>query len=456
MQYVTPSANGRAFLTPSQLNALARDMLEGAFPLIWVQGELSGVSRPASGHLYFTLKDARAQVRCALFKPKSQLLRFRPLDGAQVMLRARLTVYEARGDYQLIVEHMEEAGEGALLRAFEELKARLAAEGLFDAARKRPLPRLLQRIAIITSPSGAAVRDVLSVLRRRFPLLQADVLPVPVQGSGAAALIADMLARADRAGRYDALLLTRGGGSLDDLQAFNDESLARAIVASRTPVISAIGHEVDFSIADFVADLRAPTPSAAAELITPDIVELQAQLARRRSQVERSLQRSLETRAQRVDGLQRRLALQRPEARLARNRSRLLETTLRLHAAQHSALLRRRERSAVLAARLLSTHPQRRLATLSVALRALRARREAGIARSLERNRARLALLVRALHAVSPLATIARGYAIVLDEDSGRLLRRAADASAGQALRIRWSDGELTARVTTPGRREPD
>ena len=246
-------ARERQVLRPSQLNALARDLLEGSFPQVWVEGEISNFSRPASGHAYFTLKDARAQVRCALFRSNAARLRFAPRDGMLVLARGRLTLYEARGDYQLVLEHLEEAGEGALRRAFEELKARLAAEGLFDTDRKRPLPAYTRRLAVITSPRGAAVRDVLSVLGRRFPLLEVEVLPVPVQGDGAAAQILDMLQRAGRSGRYDLILLTRGGGSLEDLWAFNDEALARAIVASPVPVVAAIGHEVDVSLADFAA-----------------------------------------------------------------------------------------------------------------------------------------------------------------------------------------------------------
>ncbi|MCY7312945.1 MAG: exodeoxyribonuclease VII large subunit, partial [Pseudoxanthomonas sp.] len=241
-------------LTPTQLNTLARDLLESSFPLVWVEAELGNVTRPASGHLYFTLKDARAQVKCAMFKPKSQWLKFVPREGLRVLGRGRLTLYEARGDYQLVLDHLEEAGEGALRRAYEELKAKLAAEGLFDQARKRPLPAYPRRLGVITSPSGAAVRDVLSVLARRFPLLEVEILPVQVQGATAAAQITAMLARAAGSGRYDALLLTRGGGSLEDLWAFNDEHLARAIAASPVPVVSAVGHETDFSLADFSAD----------------------------------------------------------------------------------------------------------------------------------------------------------------------------------------------------------
>jgi exodeoxyribonuclease VII large subunit len=265
-------------LSPSQLNTLARDLLEGAFPLVLVEGEIGNLSRPGSGHLYFTLKDARAQVRCALFKPKSQWLNFAPREGLRVLARGRLTLYEARGDYQLILDSMEEAGEGALRRAFEELKARLQAEGLFDAARKRPLPAHVRRLAVLTSASGAVIRDIVSVLRRRFPLLEVELLPVPVQGDAAAAQIRAMLQRAIASARYDVMLLARGGGSLEDLWAFNDEALVRAIAASPVPVVSAIGHETDFTLADFAADLRAPTPSAAAELLVPDRANLLARL----------------------------------------------------------------------------------------------------------------------------------------------------------------------------------
>src|SRR5690606_31102864 len=265
-------------LSPSQLNTLARSLLEDAFPLVFVEGELGNVSRPASGHLYFTLKDARAQVRCALFKPKSQWLGFQPREGMKVLARGRLTLYEARGDYQLILDSMEEAGEGALRRAYEELKARLEAEGLFDPARKRPLPAYVRRLAVITSPSGAAVRDVLSVLARRFPLVEVEILPVLVQGATAAAQITAMLGKAAASGRYDAILLARGGGSLEDLWALNDEARARVIAAADVSIFSAIGHETDFSLSDFAADLRAPTPSAAAELLVPHAEDLSRRL----------------------------------------------------------------------------------------------------------------------------------------------------------------------------------
>ncbi|OCG80175.1 exodeoxyribonuclease VII large subunit, partial [Xanthomonas euvesicatoria] len=303
-------------LTPSQLNSLARDLLEGSFPLVWVEAELSSVTRPASGHLYFTLKDARAQIRCAMFKPKSTWLKFQPREGLRVLARGRLTLYEARGDYQLVLDHMEEAGEGALRRAFDELRARLAAEGLFDAERKQALPAHVQRLAVITSPSGAAVRDVLSVLARRFPLLEVDLLPSLVQGDSAAAQITSLLQRADASGRYDVILITRGGGSLEDLWAFNDERLARAIAAAQTPVVSAVGHETDFSLSDFVADVRAPTPSVAAELLVPDQRELVARVRRAQARMTQLQQHALGNAMQRADRLALRLRAQSPQARL--------------------------------------------------------------------------------------------------------------------------------------------
>ncbi|MBP8080666.1 MAG: exodeoxyribonuclease VII large subunit [Arenimonas sp.] len=397
-------ARERPILKPAQLNALARDLLEGSFAQVWVQGEISNFSRPGSGHLYFTLKDERAQVRCALFKQKATYLRFTPRDGLQVLVRGRLTVYEARGDYQLVLEHMEEAGEGALRQAFEALKLRLAAEGLFAPERKRPLPRFIRHLGLITSARGAAVQDVLSVLSRRFPMLEIDVLPVAVQGQGAAAEIRGMLARAADCGRYDALLITRGGGSLEDLWAFNDEALARAIVASPVPVVSAVGHEIDFSLADFAADLRAPTPSAAAELLVPERFELLAHLAQLRRRLDAAIARQHTALAQRNDQAGLRLQSLRPQLRLALQRHR-------------AALLELRLRSAV--------------------------------RRRIDQGVLNLQGLARALHSVSPFATLSRGYAIVRDPLSGAVLRRSQDARVGQELDAQLAEGAVRVVVTS-------
>lgn len=435
-------ARERQIVTPSQLNALARDLLESAFPLVWVEGEISNLSRPASGHLYFSLKDERAQIRCALFRNRAQLLRFRPGDGQRVLARGRLTLYEPRGDYQLVLDHMEEAGEGALRRAFEELKARLAAEGLFDAAHKRPLPRFVHRLGIVTSPRGAAVRDVLSVLGRRFPLMEAEILPVPVQGATAAADIAAMLRRAYASGRYDALLLTRGGGSLEDLWCFNDEALARLIVESPVPLVSAVGHEIDVTLADFAADLRAPTPSAAAELLAPDRGELLDGLAARQHRLDNAFARRRHLLAQRADLAWVRLRAGSPRQRLLRNRQRLGELGHRLRLVSQRSRERGENRLASLAARLRALHPHRRAQQARERLTRLHERQQAIIGRRLEQHTLRLTGLARALQATSPLATLARGYVIVRDRDSGRLLRHAAQLAPGQRLTAHFADGQ--------------
>ena len=415
----------REVLSPSALVRMARDVLEDTFPLIWVEGEISNLSRPGSGHLYFCLKDAQAQVRCAMFRSRGILLRFKPADGQRVLARARLSLYEARGEFQLIVEHLEPTGEGALLRAFEQLKTRLAAEGLFAAGLKRALPKLARRIGVITSPTGAAIRDVLSVIRRRFPLADIEVLPVPVQGREAPAAILRMLNAASIARRHDVLLLTRGGGSLEDLWAFNDEALARAIRASAIPVVSAVGHEIDFTIADFVADLRAPTPSAAAELLVPDATDLLRSLRHHRERLRQHLCHRLRAAAQRADHARARLAQQQPRTRLRAGGERLGQLRARLQR-QHPTLLLERHRN-----------------DLRLNLRSLRS----GLAHRLEARALQLGELARALNAVSPLATLQRGYAILLEAESGRIVRSTTQAMHGSRLTARVHDGEFDVRV---------
>jgi len=264
----------RDVYTVSRLNREVRTVLEGSFPLLWVEGELSNLSQPPSGHIYFSLKDEYAQVRCAMFRTRRVHLRFRPENGVHVLARVRVSLYEGRGDFQLVVEHLEPAGEGALRLAFERLKQKLASEGLFDAARKRPIPEFPRQVGLITSAAGAAVRDLLSVLARRYPALPVLIFPVPVQGGEAAEAMVAALRRANARAECDVLILARGGGSMEDLWPFNDETLARAIASSAIPVVTGIGHEIDFTIADFVADQRAATPSAAAELVSPDGVGL--------------------------------------------------------------------------------------------------------------------------------------------------------------------------------------
>jgi exodeoxyribonuclease VII large subunit len=436
----------RHVLTPSSLNRLVRDLLGDALPQVWIEGELSNVAKPASGHLYFTLKDSGAQVRCAMFKMKASVLRFRPVDGMQVLLRAKVGLYEPRGEFQLVAEYMEPAGEGALQREFEQLKARLDAEGLFDPARKRALPRYARRIGVVTSATGAAIRDVLSVLARRWPLADVEILPVPVQGREAPPAIVAMLRKASASARYDVLLLTRGGGSLEDLWAFNDEAVARAIHASAVPVVSAVGHEIDFSIADFVADLRAPTPSAAAELLVPDAVAVDRHLRQLQQRLATLQQRRMQGNAQRVDHLLARLQAQRPQARLQRDRERLVHLHRRLLGAMREQQQRRQSQLDRARSRLLGQHPQQRLPLLRPRLGELTQRLRHAIERRLERDRLTLQQAARALHTVSPLATLERGYAILFDE-AGKVLRSTQGVEAGTALRARLADGELGLRV---------
>jgi len=432
----------RHVLTPSSLNRLVRDLLGDALPQVWIEGELSNVARPASGHVYFTLKDSGAQVRCAMFKMKASALRFRPVDGMQVMVRAKVGLYEPRGEFQLVAEYMEPSGEGALQREFEQLKARLNAEGLFDPSRKRPLPRYARRIGVITSATGAAVRDVLSVLARRWPLAHVEILPVPVQGREAPPAIVAMLRKASACARYDVVLLTRGGGSLEDLWAFNEEVVARAIHASAVPVISAVGHEIDFSIADFVADLRAPTPSAAAELLVPDAVAIGRHLRQLQQRLLAVQLGRLQAQSQRIDHLLARLQAQRPQARLLRDRERLVHLRRRLTTALREQDQRRRTRLERLHARLLARHPRNQLPLLQRRLAEQDQRLRRAITQLLQRRQTQLRHDGRALHAVSPLATLERGYAIVFDAD-GKVLRSVQGVEPGSTLRARLVDGEL-------------
>lgn len=440
-------------LSPSQLNTLARDLLEGSFPLVWVEAELGNVARPASGHLYMTLKDERAQVRAAMFRPKSTWLKFQPREGLRVLARGRVTLYEARGEYQLVLDHMEEAGEGALRRAFEQLKARLQDEGLFDPARKRELPRYPRRIGLLTSPTGAVVRDILSVLRRRLPLLSVDVLPVPVQGETAASQIRGMLVRAIASERYDVLLLARGGGSLEDLWAFNDEQLARAIAASPVPVVSAIGHETDVSLSDFAADVRAPTPSIAAELLSGDQRELQTRLAQWHTRIQQLQQGRLQQAGQRLDRAWLRLNAMRPQARLQMLAQRQASARQRLDAVLLRPLQGHVQDLRRLGGGLQAHSPQRRLQLLRQRLHALQPRPAAALQQQLQHHRLHLSGLARSLQAISPLATIARGYSI-LQTPSGQVVRSIDQVQAGDPLQALLADGSLLLQVE--GSRKPD
>lgn len=435
----------RDVYTVSRLNREVRALLEGSFPLIWLEAEISNLARPASGHWYFTLKDENAQVRAAMFRNRNRLLRFAPQNGMQVLVRARIGLYEARGEFQLIVEHMEEAGDGALRRAFEALRNRLDAEGLFAMERKRPLPRLPARIGVITSPTGAALRDILTTLRRRFPGIPVIVYPVPVQGENAAPEIARMLALAGERAESDVLILARGGGSLEDLWAFNEEVVARALAACPLPVVTGIGHEVDFTIADFVADQRAPTPTAAAELLTPD----RREWAHRVQQLMNRLERAGIGRLQRLEQHLRwlRSRLPHPARRIENALQRLDELALRRDQAIGHRLRHEASRLALLHHRLRQQAPLPRLARHRLALDHLQGRLAQAMQSGLKDRQARLHALGQTLDAVSPLATLSRGYAIVQRADDGRLVRRHADVAPGERITARLGEGRLLATV---------
>jgi exodeoxyribonuclease VII large subunit len=446
-----PAVPTRDIYTVSRLNREARGLLEAALPSLWITGELSNLSRPASGHWYFSLKDEDAQVRCAMFRQRNLSVRVAPRDGMQVLLRARVGLYEARGEFQLVVDHLEEAGEGELRRRFEALKQKLAAEGLFDAARKRPLPRFPRRIGVVTSPTGAALRDVLHVLGRRFPAMPVLLYPVPVQGAGAAREIAGMLATADRRRDVDVLLLVRGGGSLEDLWAFNDEGLARTIAALGLPVICGVGHEVDFTIADLVADVRAPTPSAAAELAVPDASACRDALAVTAGRLRAAASRGTRRRRDALGETARRLARLHPAQYVRERMQRLDELQARALAAMLRERRSRGERLLRIGAELSAASPAHRLASLRQRSARATSRLAPALAQNVAQAGLRLQSALRALHAISPLATLDRGYAIVNRAADGVLVRDPQQAPPGTDLDVRLAGGRLRARVTGSG-----
>ena len=433
----------REVLSVSQLNNRARLLLEDVFSGIWVEGEISNLAKPASGHIYFTLKDSQAQVRGALFRQNAARVRQALRDGLAVKVRGKVSLFEGRGDYQLILDTVEPAGDGALRLAFEALKEKLNGEGLFAAKNKLALPKHPKRIGIVSSPTGAVIRDIISVFRRRAPQVELTLIPTAVQGREATGQIVRALNLADRKG-FDALILARGGGSLEDLWCFNEEAVARAIAACSTPIVSAVGHETDVSISDFVADVRAPTPSAAAELLAPDSGELVQRLHNLQRRLHLRMQNRLERERMRLDGLSRRL--RHPGERLRQQTQQLDDLEMRMQRAFERQLNNRRERLARLETRLAGQHPGRTLKLLRQRLDSLAERLPRAIREGLKERRLQLQSQVQTLNAVSPLATLGRGYSILLDE-RGRAIRSAADTHAGQRLKARLADGELDVRV---------
>ena len=437
------TAPNRAIYTVARLNDEVARLLEDSFPLIWVEGELTNLARPRSGHMYFTLKDARAQVRCALFRSNRMRLRFEPRDGMQVIARARVGLYGPRGDFQLVVQELEPAGEGALRLAYDRLRLRLQEEGLFDPRHKLPLPAFPRRLGVVTSPTGAAVRDVLKVLGRRFPSLPVVVYPTRVQGEGAGEEIAAAIRAAVRRAECDVLLVVRGGGSLEDLWAFNEEGVVRAIHACPIPIVTGIGHESDVTIADFAADERAPTPSAAAERTSPNRSELVERLAAVAGRARRAAAAGAERRRTALELRRRRL--RHPLLRIENFAQRTDELGRRAAAAFDRRREETRHRMAALFHRLERTGPD--LGAFRTTVENLARRGHSAISERHARASARVRELARALHAVSPDRTLERGYAIVYRE--GDIVRDAGEVSEGDAITARLARGRLAATVTS-------
>jgi len=483
---------GRNVFTVSRLNREVRILLEKGLGVVWVEGELSNFSAPSSGHWYFSLKDRDAQLRCAMFRLKNASLGFTPKAGQQVLARGRISLYEPRGDYQLIVEHLEEAGVGALKREFERLKVKLAAEGLFALERKRSLPRFPRRIGVVTSPSGAAIRDVLHILRRRFPPASVLIYPTPVQGAASVPAIVEALGTASVRAECDVLIVARGGGSIEDLWSFNDERVARAICASSIPVVSGIGHEIDFTIADFVADARAPTPSGAAELVAPDRNACLEALARTSERMSACVRREFRSVGARLDAVLSRLRLVHPGVRLSQQAQKLDELEQRLAGAVNREIRTIETRVNSTTKRLSQAHPGQRLTQqvrrledleqrLTSSMRAavhgddkriseLFARlvqhspghlvREFRLKHAALDSRLghawkeycaarenRLGLAVKTLNTASPLATLARGFAMVTRAD-GTLVTDVSSVNVGDEIQASLAHGKLSARVT--------
>ncbi|MGM8931786.1 exodeoxyribonuclease VII large subunit [Salinicola halophyticus] len=444
-------------ISVSDLNRQARQMLERGFGDCWVEGEISGLARPASGHIYFSLKDAKAQLKCAFFRNRASLSRTPLKDGDRIKVRGRVSIFEPRGDYQLIVDAVQPSGEGELMAAYERLKRKLEAEGMFANARTLPYPP--RHLALITSNTGAAIRDVLAVLQARWPMIRVSVFPSVVQGREAPPALIRALALINRQARYesarqdaerpaidpfDAILITRGGGSLEDLWAFNDEHLVRAIFHSRLPVMAAIGHEVDVTLAEFAADVRAPTPSAAAERLVPDRRDLEATLNQQRRRLHQAWRGRFNAESQRLDHL--RARLRHPGERLAQQRQHLAALDRRLQLAMRQRLQRDRQRLDATNRRFTLHDPSRTLRQSRERVDQLHQRLAAAQQRRLHQERQNLQGIARELNAVSPLAVLGRGYSI-LQDDSGQVVRAASQTQPGQTLTARLGEGRLKLEV---------
>ncbi|MEH0834231.1 exodeoxyribonuclease VII large subunit [Pectobacterium cacticida] len=434
--------------TVSRLNQTVRQLLEMEMGQIWLSGEISNLSQPSSGHWYFTLKDERAQVRCAMFRNSNRKVMFRPQNGQQVLIRATLTLYEPRGDYQLLAESMQPAGDGLLQQQFEQLKQKLTAEGMFDQQFKQALPSPAKQVGVITSTSGAALHDILQVLQRRDPSLPVVVYPTSVQGVDAPLQIVRAIELANQRDECDVLIVGRGGGSLEDLWSFNDERVARAIFASHIPIVSAVGHETDVTIADFVGDLRAPTPSAAAELVSRNQLELLRQIQSQRQRLEMAMDYYLAQRNREFTRLHHRLQQQHPQLRLARQQARLVKLRQRLDDAIQQQLRQTSRRSERLQQRLMQQQPQTRIHRAQQRLQQLSYQMQSAVERQLNQNKQKLGIACSRLEGVSPLATLARGYTVTT-LPGGQVLKNIAQVTSGEILTTRLQDGWVESQVTT-------
>lgn len=437
----------RTPLSISQLNTMVKELLESNLPPLWIEGEVSNFAKPASGHMYFSLKDANCQVRSVMFRNRNMLLDFKPENGSQVLAKVRIGFYEARGEFQLIVDRLEEVGDGQLQQQFDRLKKKLAAEGLFNDENKLELPELPKRIGVITSPTGAAIRDVLSVLERRFPAIPVSIYSVPVQGTDAAAKIAAMIEKASEHQHCDVLLLVRGGGSLEDLWSFNEEIVARAIVNCDIPIVSGVGHEVDISIADFAADVRAATPSAAAELVTPDQYSYLQSFDYYADRLLQLTQQQIKQLKQQLNWLQQRLNQQHPKSQLNQLESKRKDLSKRLIKAWENQANIRKSTLKLQTSQLQQQNPSFVITHYRQQQQALTNRLKQSLLKQQQLREQKLASCARTLHALSPLQTLSRGYAIVNQQDNPENIVSTNQLKINDILNIQLHSGSVSSRV---------
>ena len=437
----------RTILNVSELNSEVSLLLNRGFPLLWVEGEISNFSRPASGHMYFSLKDSKAQIRCAMFRNKNIRLDLKPENGMKILVRGRVGLYEPRGEFQLIVDHMEEAGFGLLQRQFEELKAKLSAKGWFDEDSKKALPQFPQKIGIISSPTGAALQDILNVLKRRCPQIPVLIYPATVQGDKAALQLESAVRQANIRKDCDVLVLTRGGGSIEDLAAFNDENLAQALYESNIPIVTGIGHEIDFTIADFIADMRAPTPSAAAELVAPDNQHLSNNINQLQKKLISVISSKLKQKIEAQRWLAKRLDQQKPSYQLQQQSQRLDELDARLKQRMQQLLNSKRLAAQALQKQLNTNSPKRLLESKQQKLRQKLTLLHQSIQKNITAKQATLAVQIAKLNSISPLKTLERGYTIVRDEKETQIISSVKQLKVGEKINTKMKDGAVISEI---------